>query len=134
MSSIFILGLSDQYTKEKLFHIPAKEAKSTVDFEDLVRAASEIQQAKDNCLEAGGLLFVAFLVSSPVEESPRKAPVTDVIQQSIVNKGFLRMSGKSFAAPIKQNAKNACRRGISLTVVVLPRELVARKVIQRKQK
>ena len=32
LSSIFILGLSDQYTKEKLFQIPAKEGKSTVDF------------------------------------------------------------------------------------------------------
>ena len=32
MSSIFILGLSDQYTKEKMFQIPAKEGKSTVDY------------------------------------------------------------------------------------------------------
>ena len=73
MSSIFILGLSNQYTKEKVFQIPAKEGKSTVDFEDLVRSASEIQQAKDNCLEAGGgRLFVASLVSSPVEENPKK--------------------------------------------------------------
>ena len=53
MSSIFILGLSDQYTKEKLFQIPAKEGKSTVDFDDLIGAACDIQQAKDNCLEAG---------------------------------------------------------------------------------
>ena len=36
ISSIFILGLSDQYTKEKLFQIPAKEGKSTVNFEDIV--------------------------------------------------------------------------------------------------
>ena len=43
MSSIFILGLSDQYTKEKLFQIPAKASKSTVEFDELVRAASDIQ-------------------------------------------------------------------------------------------
>ena len=87
MSSIFILGLLDQYTKEKLFQIPAKEV-----------------------------------------------PVTDETLLSIVNKGFLRMSGKSFAAPIKQSARNACKQGTLLTVVVLLRELVARKVNQRKQK
>ena len=68
------------------------------------------------------------------EENPRKVPVTDAIQQSTVNKGFLRMSGKSFAVPIKQNAINVCRRGILLIVVALPRELVSRKVSQRKQK
>jgi hypothetical protein len=65
MSSIFILGLSDQYTKEKLFQIPAKEGKSTVDFEDLVRAASEIQQAKDNCLEAGGTSVCGISGTNP---------------------------------------------------------------------
>ena len=32
MSSIFILGLSDQYTKEKLFQILAKAGKFKVDF------------------------------------------------------------------------------------------------------
>ena len=52
MSSIFILGF--QYTKEKMIQIPAKEGKSTVEFDELVRAACEIQQAKDKCLEAGG--------------------------------------------------------------------------------
>jgi hypothetical protein len=105
MSSIFILGLSDQYTKEKLFPIPAKEGKSTVEFDDLVRAACEIQQAKDNCLEAGGHLLVAFLVSNLGEENPRKVPVTDAIRQNTANKGFLRMLGKSFAALIKRNEK-----------------------------
>ena len=53
MSSIFILGLSDPHTKEKLFQIQPKAGNSTVEFDELVRAASEIQQAKDNCLEAG---------------------------------------------------------------------------------
>ena len=85
MSSIFILGLSDQYTKEKFFPIPAKEGKSTVEFDDLVRAACKIQQAKDNCLEAGGHLLVAFQVSNLGEENPRKVPVTDAIRQNTVN-------------------------------------------------
>ena len=53
MSSIFILGLEDSYTREKLFQIRPSEGDSTVRFDVLVKAASEIQQAKDNCLEAG---------------------------------------------------------------------------------
>ena len=53
MSSIFILGLEDSYTKEKLFQIRPTAGNSTVDFDELVKAASEIQQAKDNCLESG---------------------------------------------------------------------------------
>ena len=50
---VFILGLSDSYTKEKLFQLQPKKDKTTVEFDDLARAASEIQQAKDNCLEVG---------------------------------------------------------------------------------
>ena len=53
MSSIFILGLKDSYTKEKLFQIRPTAGNSTVDFDELVKAASETQQAKDNCLESG---------------------------------------------------------------------------------
>ena len=53
MSSIFILGLDYPYTKEKLFQIRPTEGNSTVEFDVLVKAASEIQQAKDNCLESG---------------------------------------------------------------------------------
>ena len=79
MSSIFILGLSDQYTKEKLFQIPAKAGKSTVEFEELVRAASEIQQAKDNCLEAGGSSVCGIFGSNPVKEKPKCGPVTGAI-------------------------------------------------------
>ena len=52
MSSIFILGLEDSYMREKLFQIRPATGKSTVDFEELVRAASEIAVAKDNCLES----------------------------------------------------------------------------------
>lgn len=53
MSSIFIIGLSDSYTKEKLFQLQSKKNKTTVEFDELVRVATEIQQAKENCLEAG---------------------------------------------------------------------------------
>ena len=36
MSSIFILGLSDPYTKEKLFQLQPKTGKTTVPFDELV--------------------------------------------------------------------------------------------------
>ena len=50
MSTVFILGLSDSYTREKLFQLQPKKDKTTVEFGVLVRAESEIQQAKNNCL------------------------------------------------------------------------------------
>jgi hypothetical protein len=53
MSTVSILGLIDSYTKEKMFQLQPKKNKTTVEFDDLVCAASEIQQAKDNCLEVG---------------------------------------------------------------------------------
>ena len=53
MSSIFILGLEDSYTKEKLFQLKPTGNNSTVAFDVLVKAASEIQEAKDNCQESG---------------------------------------------------------------------------------
>ena len=53
LSTVFILGLSDSYTREKLFQLQPKKDKTAVEFDVLVRAASKIQQAKDNCLDAG---------------------------------------------------------------------------------
>ena len=53
MSTVFILGLSDSYTREKLFQLQPKKDKTTMEFDVLARAASKIQQAKDNCLDAG---------------------------------------------------------------------------------
>jgi hypothetical protein len=53
MSSVFILGLSDSYTCEKLFQLQPVEGKTTVQFDMLIAAASAIQQAKDNCQDAG---------------------------------------------------------------------------------
>ena len=52
MSSIFILGLEDVYTREQLFQLQPDAGKSTIDFDKLVRIASEIATAKDNCAEA----------------------------------------------------------------------------------
>ena len=52
MSSIFILGLEDVYMRKQLFHLRPKAGKTTVDFDKLVRAASEIATPKDNCAEA----------------------------------------------------------------------------------
>ena len=53
MSSVFILGLADSYTREKLFQLQPEEGKTTVQFDVLIAAASAIQQAKDNCQDAG---------------------------------------------------------------------------------
>ena len=52
VSSIFILGLEDSYTREKLFQMRPQAGKSTVEYDDLVKAASEIATAKENCAEA----------------------------------------------------------------------------------
>ena len=53
MSSVFILGLADSYTREKLFQLQPAEGKTTVQFDVLISAASAIQKAKDNCQDAG---------------------------------------------------------------------------------
>ena len=57
MSTVFIFGLSKSYTPEKLFQLQPKEDKTTVEFDVLVCAASDIQQAMDNCLDAGSSLM-----------------------------------------------------------------------------
>ena len=58
MSTIFILGLEDSYTKEQLYQLKPEGGKTTVSFEKLVDAASEISVAKDNVAEASGTLSV----------------------------------------------------------------------------
>ena len=72
MSSIFILGLEDSYTREKLFQIRPTEGNSTVEFDVLVKAASEIQQAKDNCLEAGNTSVCGVSGSGSSDAKPKK--------------------------------------------------------------
>ena len=54
MSTIFILGLEDSYTRERLYQIKPDNGKSTVRFKSLVDAASEIAVAKDNAAESMG--------------------------------------------------------------------------------
>ena len=53
MSTMFILGLDDSYTREKLFQLRPEEGKMTVSFDVLISAARAIQQAKDTCQDAG---------------------------------------------------------------------------------
>ena len=106
MSSIFILGLSDQYTKENFFQIPAKTGKSTVEFDELGRATSEIQQAKDNCLEAGGSSVCGITDQGPVEKNPRGVPVTSVTLWITVSRVMMTRSGKNFAELTSQSARN----------------------------
>ena len=69
MSSIFIIGLSDSYTKEKRFQLQPKSGKTTVEFDELVRVASEIQQAKENCLEAGSSSICGVSGGQPGKKS-----------------------------------------------------------------
>ena len=54
MSTIFVLGLEDTYTKEQLYQLKPVGGKMTVSFERLVDAASEIAVAKYNVAEASG--------------------------------------------------------------------------------
>ena len=58
MSSIFILGLADPYTKEKLFQIQPQEGNSTVEFDVLVQAASADTADKGQLLRSWELLSV----------------------------------------------------------------------------
>ena len=54
MSTIFFLGLEDTYTKEQLYKLKPMAGKTTVSFERLVNAASEIAVAKENVAETSG--------------------------------------------------------------------------------
>ena len=63
MSSILILGLEDVYTREQLFQLRPDLWKTTVEFEKLVRAASEIAMAKDK--EAENVEIVIQQITVP---------------------------------------------------------------------
>ena len=54
MSTIFVLGLEDSYTRERLYQMKPDAGKSTVSFGKLVDTASEIAVAKDNAAESSG--------------------------------------------------------------------------------
>ena len=60
MSTLFILGLEDRYTKEQLYQMKPAVGKTTVSFEKLVDAASEIATAKDNETKAGNTSMCAM--------------------------------------------------------------------------
>ena len=60
MSTIFILGLDDTYTREQLYQLKPEEGKTTVSFSKLVDAASEISSAKDNVAEASNTSVCAM--------------------------------------------------------------------------
>ena len=60
MSTIFILGLEDTYTRKQLYQLKPAEGKTTVSFEKLVDAASEISTAKDNVAEASNTSMFAM--------------------------------------------------------------------------
>ena len=60
MLTIFILGLEDTYTREQLYQLKPEEGKTTVSFETLVDAASEISTAKDNVAEASNTSLCAM--------------------------------------------------------------------------
>ena len=65
MSSILILGLEDVYKREQLFQLRPDLWKTTVEFEKLVRAASEIATAKDDCAEAENVEIVIQQIIVP---------------------------------------------------------------------
>ena len=88
MSSIFILGLEDSYTKEKLFQIRPTAGNSTVEFDVLVKAASEIQQAKDNCLESGNTSVCGVSGSGSSGFKSKKKSCTNCNTTSHNEQGF----------------------------------------------
>ena len=115
MSSIFILGLEDSYTREKLFKICPATGKSTVDFEELVRAASEIAVAKDNCLESENCSICGVSGSSGF--SSKKKLCGNCNKRTIMRLGFLRRPGRSIVRLIILSVENARRNTISLMLV-----------------
>ena len=56
MQTIFVLCLEENYTIEIFDQIKPETGKSTVKFESLVDAASEIVVAKDNAAESVGAM------------------------------------------------------------------------------
>ena len=52
MSTIFVSGFEDNYTRDRLYQIKLETCKSTVRFESLVNVAYEIGVAKENAAES----------------------------------------------------------------------------------
>ena len=110
MSSIFIIGLSDSYTKEKLFQLQPKKNKTTVEFDELVRVASEIQQAKENCLEAGSTSMCG-VTGGPPKGKPKGelSPCYRCNTMSHSSKGFSLEVRENFARPSKPSVKSVTK-------------------------
>ena len=112
MSSIFIIGLSDSYTKEKLFQLQPKKNKTTVEFDELVRAASEIQQAKENCLEAGSTSMCG-VSGGPPKGKPKGelSPCHRCNTTSHSSKGFSLEVREKFCKAFKAKCKKCDKTG-----------------------
>ena len=55
MSTIFVIGPEDGYTRERLYQMKPETGKATVQFKDLVSAASEIVVDKEIAAESAGI-------------------------------------------------------------------------------
>ena len=112
MSSIFIIGLCDPYTKEKLFQLQPKKGKTTVEFDELVRAASEIQQAKDNCLEVGSSSVCGVSGGRPGGGKPKQlAACHRCNTMSHSDKGFTPEVREKFCKAFKAKCKKCDKTG-----------------------
>ena len=110
MSSIFILGLEDSYTKIKLFQIRPTAGNSTVDFDELVRAASEIAVAKENCLESANTSVCGMSGSSG--EKSKKKLCGSCNTKTIMKLGFLRKQERSIVKPMMLSVESAGKNTI----------------------
>ena len=72
MSTIFVLGLEDTYTKEQLYQLKPDAGNTTISFGKLVDAASEIAVAKDNVAEASGSASMSAMSGGDKSKSNAK--------------------------------------------------------------
>ena len=91
MYTQFVLGLDDVYTKEQLYQMKPEPGKTTVSFEALVSAASEIAVAKDNVAEASTTSVCAISVG----DKNKVCGFCNTLSHS--DNASQRRSGKSFA-------------------------------------
>ena len=113
MSTVFILDLSDSYTCEKLFQLQPKKDKTTVEFDALIRAASEIQQAKDNCLDAGSSLMCGVSGQQAGEGKKPKDPKACYCCNKTTHsdKGFTHEVREKYCKAFKAKCKKCDRIG-----------------------
>jgi len=120
MASVFIMGLSDSYTREKLFQQQPDAGKTTVQFDVLVAAASAIQQAKDNCQDSGSATVYKY---TGQEEGGKKIPKCfHCNKTSHSDKGFTKEVRELHCKAARHKCKicekvghfpDACRKGQS---------------------